>query len=53
MQVVDIQAFSVVFAARSIPDSWSRIYCQTLPGLPRAARPSGRFAEGKEYTGVF
>ena len=21
--------------------------CQTLPGLPRAARPSGRFAEGK------
>ena len=20
--------------------------CQTLPGLPRAARPSGRFAEG-------
>ena len=26
MQVVDIQAFSVMFAARSIPDSWSRIY---------------------------
>ena len=23
------------------------IGCQTLPGLPRAARPSGRFAEGK------
>ena len=23
------------------------IICQTLPGLPRAARPSGRFAEGK------
>ena len=22
-------------------------HCQTLPGLPRAARPSGRFAEGK------
>ena len=22
-------------------------YCQTLPGLPRAARPSERFAEGK------
>ena len=21
--------------------------CQTLPGLPRAARPSRRFAEGK------
>ena len=21
--------------------------CQTLPGLPRTARPSGRFAEGK------
>ena len=21
--------------------------CQTLPGLPRPARPSGRFAEGK------
>ena len=21
--------------------------CQTLPGLPRAARPSGRFAEGR------
>ena len=26
MQVVDIQAFSVMFAAPSIPDSWSRIY---------------------------
>ena len=26
MQVVDIQAFSVMFAARSILDSWSRIY---------------------------
>ena len=26
MQVVDIQAFSVMFAARSIPDSCSRIY---------------------------
>ena len=26
MQVVDIQAFSVMFAARSIPDSWSRIF---------------------------
>ena len=26
MQVVDIQAFSVMFAACSIPDSWSRIY---------------------------
>ena len=24
-----------------------RKVCQTLPGLPRAARPSGRFAEGK------
>ena len=24
-----------------------RISCPTLPGLPRAARPSGRFAEGK------
>ena len=21
------------------------IFCQTLPGLPRAARPSGRFAK--------
>ena len=26
MQVVDIQAFSVMFAARSIPDSRSGIY---------------------------
>ena len=26
MQVVDIRAFSVMSAARSIPDSWSRIY---------------------------
>ena len=26
MQVVDIQAFLVMVAARSIPDSWSRIY---------------------------
>ena len=26
MQVVDIQAFSVMFAAGSIPDYWSRIY---------------------------
>ena len=26
MQVVDIQAFSVMFAVRPIPDSWSRIY---------------------------
>ena len=26
MRVVDIQAFSVMFAARSILDSWSRIY---------------------------
>ena len=25
-QVVDIRAFSVMFAARSNPDSWSRIY---------------------------
>ena len=25
MQVVDIQAFSVMFAARSISDSWSRV----------------------------
>ena len=23
------------------------VVCQTLPGLPRAARPSGRFAFGK------
>ena len=30
-------------AARGLPD----VACQTLPGLPRAARPSGRFAEGK------
>ena len=26
MQVVDIRVFSVMLAARSIPDSWSRIY---------------------------
>ena len=26
MQVVDIQAFSVMFAVLFIPDSWSRIY---------------------------
>ena len=26
MQVVDIRAFSVMFAVLSIPDSWSRIY---------------------------
>ena len=26
MQAVDIQAFSVMFAAPSISDSWSRIY---------------------------
>ena len=26
---------------------WLGFICQTLPGLPRAARPSGRFAEGK------
>ena len=26
MQVVDIQAFSVMLAVLSIPDSWSRIY---------------------------
>ena len=26
MQVVDIRAFSVMFTACSIPDSWSRIY---------------------------
>ena len=32
MQVVDIQAFSVMFAARSIPDSWSRIYRGILSG---------------------
>ena len=24
-----------------------RAACQTLPGLPRAVRPSGRFVEGK------
>ena len=34
MQVVDIQAFSVMFAARSIPDSWSRIY-RGIMGLLR------------------
>ena len=26
MQVVDIEAFSVMFAVLFIPDSWSRIY---------------------------
>ena len=26
MQVVDIRAFSVMFAVLSIPDSWFRIY---------------------------
>ena len=26
MEVVDIQAFSVMFAVLFIPDSWSRIY---------------------------
>ena len=26
MQVVDIRAFSVISAGRSIPDSWSGIY---------------------------
>ena len=30
MQVVDIQAFSVMFAAPSIPDSWSRLYSGIL-----------------------
>ena len=33
MQVVDIQAFSVMFAARSIPDFWSRIYRGILSPL--------------------
>ena len=28
-------------------ESYTGLACQTLPGLPRAARPSGRFAEGK------
>ena len=28
-------------------------HCQTLPGLPRAARPSGRFAEGKTPRGAY
>ena len=35
MQVVDIQAFSVMFAARSIPDSWSRILYRGIMGLLR------------------
>ena len=30
MQVVDIQAFSVMFAARSIPDSLFKIYSGIL-----------------------
>ena len=30
MQVVDIRAFSVMFAVLSIPDSWSRIYRDIL-----------------------
>ena len=29
------------------PHNMVAVLCQTLPGLPRAARPSGRFAEGK------
>ena len=33
MQVVDIRAFSVMFTARSIPDSWSRIYRGILSPL--------------------
>ena len=33
MQVVDIQAFSVMFAVRFIPDSWSRIYRGILSHL--------------------
>ena len=33
MQVVDIQAFLVMFAVRFIPDSWSRIYRGILSHL--------------------
>ena len=33
MQVVDIRAISVMFAAPSIPDSWSRIYRGILSPL--------------------
>ena len=33
MQVVDIQAFSVMFAVLFIPDSWSRIYRGILSPL--------------------
>ena len=34
MQVVDIRAFSVMFAVLFIPDSWSRIY-RAIMGLLR------------------
>ena len=43
-------ALTYYFLRRSmdtIPVSYVTFICQTLPGLPRAARPSGRFAEGK------
>ena len=33
MQVVDIRAFSVMFAVLFIPDSWSRIYRGILSPL--------------------
>ena len=42
MQVVDIQAFSVMFAARSIPVSWSRIY----RGILRLEPSEGNFIIG-------
>ena len=36
-----------VAAPRASSRAGLPLRCQTLPGLPRAARPSARFAEGK------